>query len=486
MGSRGDFLKKVIVILIIAGMVLGSVAMAVVYCFADEADSQGAAAAEADSQAKAESGETEGEESAGEADGENAEASGEPEITAESAILYCENTGEIIYAKNAKTVMKPYSITKLLTALLAVRNLSMDQVVTVSATAAGQGGSTMELKEGEQLTVEELLYGTLVVSGNDAAYALAEAVSGSVSDFVDLMNKTAANIGCRNTKFANPSGLSNDIKKHYTTAEDFLQIAKLAFADDTVRKIAGTSKHTVPATNKSEERELEEHTELLPDGGKNGITAAKTGYWDDDNCTISVFYDKDGLKLIAVVLGDTMDKRTDDVLALTKYAERTIQGVTVVKNGEAAGNVRVHHGAKTKIEAFAALDGVAYLPAGASESLITTEAVMKDDVEAPVEKGDVVGTYRIYVADELVNEVDLIAGEDVKTGWLPSYLGISNMTTVIGGTVIGALLILFIWIKVHNARVRRAKKRLHRQMVMEMAMEELRREQEKKERGWRY
>ncbi len=451
MGSRGDFLKKVIVILIIAGMVLGSVAMAVVYCFADE----------------------------------KAEASGEPEITAEAAILYCENTGEIIYAKNAKTVMKPYSITKLLTALLAVRNLSPDQVVTVSATAAGQGGSSMELKEGEQLTVEELLYGTLVVSGNDAAYALAEAVSGSVSDFVDLMNKTAANIGCRNTKFANPSGLSNDIKKHYTTAEDFLQIAKLAFADDTVRKIAGASKHTVPATNKSEERKLEEHTELISKAS-SGIVAAKTGFWDEANCSISALYDKDGLRLIIILMGDTMDERTDDVLALTKYAERTIQGITVVKNGEAAGNVRVHHGAKTKIEAFAALDGVAYLPAGASESLITTEAVMKDDVEAPVEKGDVVGTYRIYVADELVNEVDLISGEDVKTGWLPSYLGISNTTTVIGGAVIGALLILFIWIKVHNARVRRAKKRLHRQMVMEMAMEELRREQEKKERGWRY
>lgn len=451
MGSRGDFLKKVIVILIIAGMVLGSVAMAVVYCFADE----------------------------------KAEASGEPEITAEAAILYCENTGEIIYAKNAKTVMKPYSITKLLTALLAVRNLSPDQVVTVSATAAGQGGSSMELKEGEQLTVEELLYGTLVVSGNDAAYALAEAVSGSVSDFVDLMNKTAANIGCRNTKFANPSGLSNDIKKHYTTAEDFLQIAKLAFADDTVRKIAGASKHTVPATNKSEERKLEEHTELISKAS-SGIVAAKTGFWDEANCSISALYDKDGLRLIIILMGDTMDERTDDVLALTKYAERTIQGVTVVKNGEAAGNVRVHHGAKTKIEAFAALDGVAYLPAGASESLITTEAVMKDDVEAPVEKGDVVGTYRIYVADELVNEVDLISGEDVKTGWLPSYLGISNTTTVIGGAVIGALLILFIWIKVHNVRVRRAKKRLHRQMVMEMAMEELRREQEKKERGWRY
>lgn len=451
MGSRGDFLKKVIVILIIAGMVLGSVAMAVVYCFADE----------------------------------KAEASGEPEITAEAAILYCENTGEIIYAKNAKTVMKPYSITKLLTALLAVRNLSPDQVVTVSATAAGQGGSSMELKEGEQLTVEELLYGTLVVSGNDAAYALAEAVSGSVSDFVDLMNKTAANIGCRNTKFANPSGLSNDIKKHYTTAEDFLQIAKLAFADDTVRKIAGASKHTVPATNKSEERKLEEHTELISKAS-SGIVAAKTGFWDEANCSISALYDKDGLRLIIILMGDTMDERTDDVLALTKYAERTIQGITVVKNGEAAGNVRVHHGAKTKIEAFAALDGVAYLPAGASESLITTEAVMKDDVEAPVEKGDVVGTYRIYVADELVNEVDLISGEDVKTGWLPSYLGISNTTTVIGGAVIGALLILSIWIKVHNARVRRAKKRLHRQMVMEMAMEELRREQEKKERGWRY
>ena len=463
MGRGREFLRKFIVILIIAGMVLGSVAMAAVYCFADEPSVESK------------------EEETTEKD-----PSAEPEITAEAAILYCENTGEIIYSKNEDERMKPYSITKLLTALLAVRNLSMDQTVTVSAAAAGQGGSSMELKEGEQVTVKELLYGTLVVSGNDAAYALAEAVSGSAADFVKLMNKTAANIGCKNTHFSNPSGLSNDIEKHYTTAEDFLQIAKLAFSDDTVREIAGTSEYTVPATNKSEERKLEEHTELLPESGKNGIVAAKTGYWDDDNCTIAACYDKDGLRLIEVVLGDKAEDRAEDVLALTKYAENTIQGVTVVKNGEAGGNVRVRHGAVTKIEAYAAEDGIAYLPAGASESLITTEAVMRDDVEAPVEKGDVVGVYRIYVADEMVNEVDLIAGQDVKTGWLPSYLGISNRTAAIAGGVLAALLILFMWIKIHNARVRRARKRMHKKQVYEMAMEELRREQEKKERGWRY
>ncbi|HIV79364.1 MAG TPA: D-alanyl-D-alanine carboxypeptidase [Candidatus Avanaerovorax faecigallinarum] len=479
MGGKRDLLKKILVVLIIAGMVFASLATAVIYVYAEPESSEASASG---------SGEETGSGSDTEAEEEKTDeddSAARPEIIAGSAIVYCENTGEIIYSKNEDSRMKPYSITKLLTALLAVQNLPMDQMVTVSAAAAGQGGSRMELKEGEQISVKDLLYGTLVVSGNDAAYALAEAVSGSAADFVKLMNKTAANIGCEDTHFSNPSGLSNDIKKHYTTADDFLKIAKLAFSDETVRTIAGTEKYTVKATNKSEERKLEEHTELISKAS-SGIVAAKTGFWDEANCSIAALYDKDGLRLIIILMGDTMDERTDDVLALTKYAERTIQGITVVKNGEVAGNVRVHHGAKTKIEAFAALGGVAYLPAGASESLITTEAVMKDDVEAPVEKGDVVGTYRIYVADELVNEVDLIAGEDVKTGWLPSYLGISNTTTAIGGAVIGVLLILFIWIKVHNVRVRRAKKRLHRQMVMEMAMEELRREQEKKERGWRY
>lgn len=477
---RRDLAKKILVILVIAAMLVGSLSMAVVYTFAEETGSSDATKTESAQTEESSDGE------GGDKAEEKADPAAEPEIVAESGIVYCENTGEVIYSKNADTRMKPYSITKLLTALLAVQNLSMDQEVTVSAAAAGQPLTSMGLKEGEKITVEDLLYGTLVVSGNDAAYALGEAVSGSMDKFIELMNKTVANIGCKNTHFSTPSGYSNDVNKHYTTAEDFQKIAKLAFSDDTVRKIAGTTEYTVGATNKSDERKLEEHTDLLNNSAKNGIVAAKTGMWYDEEATIAVAYEKNGLRLIAVLLGDTKDDRADDVLALMRYAENNIDGITVVEEGESAGSVRVRHGAETKIDAYAAVDGVAYLPDGGSESLITSEAVMNDDVEAPVKKGDVVGKYKIYVADELVNEINLIAGEDVKVGWLPSYIGISNNVTVIACIVIGVLLILFIWVKVQKAKVRRAKKRRHKQMVYEMAMEELRREQERKERGWRY
>ena len=333
MGGKRDLLKKILVILIIAGMVFASLATAVIYVYAEPESSEASATG---------SGEETGSGSDTEAEEEKTDkddSAARPEIIAGSAVVYCENTGEIIYSKNEDSRMKPYSITKLLTALLAVQNLPMDQMVTVSAAAAGQGGSSMELKEGEQISVKDLLYGTLVVSGNDAAYALAEAVSGSAADFVKLMNKTAANIGCEDTHFSNPSGLSNDIKKHYTTADDFLKIAKLAFSDETVRTIAGTKKYTVKATNKSEERKLEEHTELISKAS-SGIVAAKTGFWDEANCSISALYDKDGLRLIIILMGDTMDERTDDVLALTKYAERTKTGKLRETSGYITGQRR--------------------------------------------------------------------------------------------------------------------------------------------------
>lgn len=447
-GKKRDLFKKILVVMIIGGMVLSSLATAIIYAYADEGDSS------------------------------------EPSISGESAIVYCENTGEIIYSKNENARMKPYSITKLLTALLAVRNLPMDQMVTVSAEAAAQGGSTIYLQEGEEISVEDLLYGALIASGNDAAYALAEAVSGTVADFVELMNTTAKNIGCTDTHFDNPSGLSNDIDSHYTTALDFLSIAKLAFSDETVTEIAGTEEYTIEATNVSEERELEEHTELLEDSS-NGVIAAKTGYWDDGNCTIAAAYEKDGLRLIIIVLGDNIDDRAEDVLTLIEYAEENIQGVTVIEEGDSAGNVRVRHGAVTRVEAFAAEDGIAYLPVGGSESLINGEAVFDDDLTAPVKEGDVVGTYRIFVAGELVNEVELIAGEDIEEGWVLSYFGISNRATIIGGIVAGILFLGFMIIEILRFRARRRRRKLHRARVRAMAMEELRREQEERERGWR-
>ncbi len=157
-----------------------------------------------------------------------------PNITAAGAMVYCQNTGEIVYSKNSQKKLEPFSVTKLMTVLLAVQNLPLDKEVTVSAKAASQKRGFHQRKEGEILTVEDLIYAALLPSGNDAAYALGEAVSGDMETFIALMNKTAKNIGCKKTHFTNPSGMQ--AKRHYTTASDMMEIVKVALSNDIIRK----------------------------------------------------------------------------------------------------------------------------------------------------------------------------------------------------------------------------------------------------------
>ena len=406
-----------------------------------------------------------------------------PEITAKGAVVYCENTGEIVYSKNRAQRIDPYSVTKLMTVLLAVQNLPLDKEVTVSKKAASQPGSTMNLKAGEVLTVKDLIYGAMLPSGNDAAYALSEAVSGDMNRFVKLMNKTAANIGCVNTHFANPSGLQN--KRHYTTAYDMMLITKVALSNEIVKKAAGARTYTVEKTNKSKKRTLKTHIEFLEDE-KSGVYAGKTGYWDDYDCSIALGYKKNGLNLYIVLLGDTLEERSEDAEKLIQYANEKIEGVKVVGKDKEMGKVRVKHGAKTRLETYTAETGYAYLPKEASESLISTRVVMRDDVEAPVKRGEIVGTLEIYAADELVNEVDLIIKESVEEGWFTSYLGISNFAAIIIGVVVFLLVCLFVWITIVRIRYRRRKKQMKQRRIMELAMEEMRREEERRERDWRF
>lgn len=406
-----------------------------------------------------------------------------PDITAKGAIVYCQNTGEVVYSKNMNVKYAPYSVTKLMTVLLAVQHLPLDQEVTVSEEAASQSEASMNLKAGEVLTVKDLIYGTMLPSGNDAAYALGEAVSGTMDEFVKLMNKTAGNLGCENTRFKNPNGMK--VTGHYTTAYDMMLITKAALSNDVVRKAAGATAYTVAETNKSKERKLKTHISFLEDED-SGIYAGKTGYWDDSNSSIALGYSKDGLELYIVLLKAEAEKRTEDVEKLISYATAKVTGAKVVGKDSAQGKVRIKHGAKTRLEAYTAEVGYAYLPKEASESLITKQVVMRSDVEAPVKAGTVVGSLQIYVADELVNTVDLIIKEDVEAGWFTSYLGISNMAAVIIAAAAAVLLLLYIWICALRARARRRRKRQRQQRIMEIAMEEMRREQEHRERDWRF
>lgn len=406
-----------------------------------------------------------------------------PDVTAGGAIVYCQNTGEVVYSKNMNKKIAPYSVTKLMTVLLAVQNLPLDKEVTISHTAASQKEASMNLKAGEVLTVKDLIYGALLPSGNDAAYALGEAVSGNMKDFVKLMNKTAVNIGCENTQFKNPNGMKQ--KGHYTSAYDMMLITKTALSNDVIRKAAGSTSYTVKKTNKSKERNLKTHLSFLKDKD-SGVYGGKTGYWDANNCSIALGYQNDGLELFIVVLGDTAEERTNDVEKLIRYACAKVEGVKVIGKDKEKGKVRIKHGEKTSVEAYTAETGYAYLPKEASKSLVATQTVMRSDIEAPVKSGTVAGKLEIYVGDELVNEVDLIIKEDIETGWFTSYLGISNLAAVLIGIFIVVAAVAYVWISAARARARRRKRRLRQQKVMEIALEEMRREQEHKERDWRF
>jgi len=406
-----------------------------------------------------------------------------PDISARGAIVYCQNTGEVVYGKNKDLKYSPYSITKLMTVLLAVQNLPLDQEVTVSEAAASETEASMNLVAGEVLTVKDLIYGTLLPSGNDAAYALGEAVSGSMDEFVKLMNKTAKNIGCENTRFKNPNGMK--VKGHYTSAYDMMLITKAALSNDVIRKAAGAKTYTVKKTNKSKERKLKTHISFLKDPD-SGIYGGKTGYWDDANSSIALGYNKDGLKLYIVLLAADAKERSNDVEKLISYTTSKVTGAKVVGKDSEQGKVRIKHGAKTSLKAYTAEVGYAYLPKEASKSLIGKQVVMRSDIKAPVKAGTVVGTLQIYVADELVNEVDLVIKEDVEEGWFTSYLGISNLAAVLIAAACVVLFFLFIWISAAKARARRRRKRRRQQRIMEIAMEEMRREQERRERDWRF
>lgn len=412
-----------------------------------------------------------------------ADAVKKPSITAKGAIVYCENTGETVYAKNTDQKFYPYSITKLMTALLAVQNLTLDKEVTVSSNAASLGDSTMGLKAGEKVTVEQLLYGTLLLSGNDAACALGEAVSGSTEKFAKLMNKTAKNIGCEHTHFVNANGLRN--KEHYTTAYDYMQITRVALSNSTIKRISGTTVYHMNATNKSKARTMKTHLDLLTTKG-SGVYAGKTGYWSTTDCSIAVGYKKNGLQLYIVILGDTEKQRKPDLKALINYAVEKVEGVKVVKEGKDVGKVRVKHGAKTRLDAYTSETGYAYLPKEGSKSLISTKTVMSDNVKAPVKRGDVVGYYKIYVGDDVVNEVPLVAHENVETGWFPSYFGISNFMTIVICVILCLILLALIIIMGMRASYRRKLKKARQKKIMKIAEEEARREAEKNQRDWRF
>lgn len=234
-------------------------------------------------------------------------AANHPEISAEGAVLYEVNTGAYLFEKNADTTYYPASVTKLMTALLTLENCNPDDVVTFSEGATENlesGAVSLSLMAGDQVRVKDCLYGLLLKSANEVANGLSEHVSGSISSFASRMNERARELGCTHTNFANPSGLTD--RRHVTTARDMALIANACFSREDFREIEKSTVYHFPATKKRPEGTTIVMGHKMVSPGNSlyypGIIGGKTGYTSAAGNTLVTCAERNGFRLIAVIL----------------------------------------------------------------------------------------------------------------------------------------------------------------------------------------
>lgn len=263
---------------------------------------------------------------AGDASSNSDFSNGFPEIASNAAILMDAQTGQILYEKNAHTREYPASITKILTAYLAITNGDLDSTITMSDAAVwgiDRNSSHIALDVGEQISMSDALYAVMTVSANEAAWAIAEQVSGSLDAFVELMNETAQELGCTGTHFTNANGLPDE--NHYTTAYDMALITKQALTSSTFCDYASTTYHEIPPTNLNDEtRYLTQGNRMMLSDSEYYYAACqggKTGYTEDAGGTLVVWAEKNDMQLICVTMGAAGNAENyTDSIALFDYA----------------------------------------------------------------------------------------------------------------------------------------------------------------------
>lgn len=333
-------------------------------------------------------------------------------VSAQSAILIEAEGGDVVYAKNADTPLPMASTTKLMTALVALSLAAPDTVIRTDARAVGVEGSSIYLIEGEELTLEQLLYALLLESANDAAASIAIGLSGSVEAFSDEMNRMARKMGLTNTHFTNPHGL--DDEAHYTTARELAIIARAALENELIRTVVSTYKATIPHASLETGRLLVNHNKLLRT--YEGCIGMKTGYTKRSGRSLVSAAERDGVRLIAVTINAPDDWR--DHTAMLDHGFSLYQSVVLCEKGALQYSLPLVGGLQRSV-LLKNTDAVRLtLPITAGE--ITQVVECRRFEYAPVLKGGVYG-YVHYRCDtdgdgkpETVASVPLYAQSSVK------------------------------------------------------------------------
>ena len=337
------------------------------------------------------------------------------EIEARSALLMEPCTGKIIYEKNADEKFAPASVTKIMTMLLTIEavdsgKIALDDKVTCSENAKKMGGSTMLLDTGEIRTVEELLKGVAIASGNDAAVALAEYLGGTENDFVGMMNKRAEELGMTNTTFKNCNGLPAD--GHLSTANDIAKMSKELLKHPTILKYTGTYMDTITEGRKSP-IELVNHNKLVR--FFDGCDGLKTGFTNEAKYCISATATRNGVRMLSVIMGaPTYKIRNRDASILLNYGFSKYEGKKIFSKDEEVDKVYMDEQTDRYFMAKAQDDLTAVLPKGCKDEV--EKKVVIDDLHKEYKEGDVVGKCEIYLNNEKIGEVTIYCDRNIKKG----------------------------------------------------------------------
>ncbi len=313
-------------------------------------------------------------------------------------------TGEVVFSKNINKKHAMASTTKIMTALLALENSNMDDIVTVSANAASQEGSSAYIAENMQLYMRDMLYGLMLNSGNDAAVAIAEHISGSVEAFVDIMNERAVSMGLRNTHFVNPNGLYDP--EHYTTAADLAFIARCAMNDPRFREIVGTKTYQAQPLNAEGVLYFSNHNKMFD--LYEGATGIKTGYTEDTGRCLVSSAKRNDMEFIAVTLDDNED--WNDHMQMLDYAFASHYPKKVVEEGM---NVKVAEVDGKKYNIVAAGDfTIPFKENGRTEVQLISH--MASDLHSPINAGEKIGYLEIRCNGTEVGSVDIVSQSDIR------------------------------------------------------------------------
>lgn len=350
-----------------------------------------------------------------------------PKINSRYAVVIDKNNKTVIYGKNENTKTKMASTTKIMTCLVVLENANLRDVVETSAKAAGTGGSKLKFKKGDKISVNDLLYGLMLRSGNDAAVALAEHVGGSIEGFATLMNKKAVELGLKNTHFETPHGLDSD--NHYTTPYELALLTTYALENNIFKTIVGTKSCSININGIP--RTIFNTNELL--GNLNGVYGVKTGFTNGAGRCLVTAIKRENLDAICVVLGaDTKKDRTADSVKLIEYTFKNYESINIsskineeFEKWKSINEKRIIIKKGIKPSTKIKLDEYnikTYPIKKNSENDIKIEINGNLNINAPVRKNTKIGELKVFYDDKCISEIDILTNENIREKTVFDYI----------------------------------------------------------------